>query len=118
MFKNLTNFSYKRNWKEAIGFYLSYLLLFIILGVIISVLIDILSGANTFDQGLNIGLKVGMITSIIFCVITSGLLLKEKKLFKNFWYIFLVLLSGILAYFGGSLFGLIIPAFITTKQSK
>lgn len=109
MFKNLTDFSYKRNLKEAIGFYLAYLLLGVILGGI--------AGALFVSQGFNQGVRVGTIVSIILSLVISGLLLKEKNLFRNFSYILLALLSGILAAFGGSLLGLIIPAVITTKDS-
>ena len=115
MFKNLTNFSYKRTWQEAIGFYLAFLLLSMILGAIAGALFG--GTANTFSQGFNQGVRVGAIIGIIFCLIISGLLLKEKKLFRNFGYILLALLSGILAAFGGSLLGLIIPAFITTREA-
>jgi len=114
MFNNLTNFSYKRNWKEAIGFYLAYLLLGIILSGIVGGLAG--SGYNTFNQGFTRGVSVGPMVAVIFCLIISGLLLKEKKLFRKFGYIILALLSGILAILGGTLLGLIIPAIITTKE--
>jgi len=124
MFKNLTNFSYKRNWKDAIGFYLAYLLLAVILGMIAGGLTGILmpSNATTFSQGFNQGLhqgvQIGTIVAVIYCLIISGLLLWQKKLYKNFGFILLALLSAFLAVFGASLLGLIIPAIITTKEIK
>lgn len=114
MFKNLTDFSYKRNWQEAIGFYLAYLLLGMVLAGIAGALTGILSGANTFSRGFNQGLGVGATISVVFSLIISGLLLKEKKLFRNFGYVLLILLGGILAV-GGLLLGLVIPAFISTR---
>lgn len=113
MFKNLTNFSYKRNWKEAIGFYLAFFLVCIILGAIAGASVGISGAMDVYKSR-----RAGTVVSVIFCLIVSGLLLKEKKLFKNFGYILLALLSGLLAVFGGSLLGLIIPAFMTTKESR
>ena len=124
MFKNLTSFSYKRNWKEAVGFYLVYLILGVILSGIIAGIIGpiILLGFRNLDisqaksQGFATGQQIGTYTIIMFVLIISGLLLKSKKLFKNFWYLVLALLGVILTVFGGLLLGLIIPAFITTKE--
>jgi hypothetical protein len=118
MLGNLTNFSSKKNWKQALIFYLAYFLLGLFITLLASLpeaMLGLVSGAN-----LEIlrKLHVGLIVSVIFCWIISGILLKNKKLFYNFGYIILALLSGVLAYFGGLLLGLIIPAIITTKQSR
>jgi hypothetical protein len=51
-------------------------------------------------------------------MLLSGLLIKEKKLYKNFGFLLLPILSGLLAIFGGALLGLIIPAVLTTRESK
>src|SRR3989344_840855 len=115
MFKHLTNFSYKRNWKEAIGFYLAYFLVGIILGGIGGALYGIQLGATTFSEGFNGGLGIGAVVGIVYSLAIAILLLIQKKLYKNFGYIVLALLSGILAAFGGSLLGLVIPAFLTTR---
>ena len=115
MFKNLTNFSYKRSWKEAIGFYLAYLLVGLILGGIAGGLSSIQSGATTFSEGFNTGLGIGQIVGIIYSLIISFVVLIQRKLYKNFGWVILALLNGLLAFFGGSLLGLIIPAFMTTR---
>jgi uncharacterized membrane protein YoaK (UPF0700 family) len=116
MFKNLTDLSYKRNWKEAIGFYLAYLLLGFILGAVAGAFMAAQSGATTFDQGFNQGVSIGAMVGIAYSLIVACALLWKKKLYKNFGYVLLALVSGILAAFGGSLLGLIIPAVITTKS--
>ena len=115
MFKNLTNFSYKRNWKEAIGFYLAYFIVGLILGGIGGALSSIQSGATTFSEGFSSGLGVGAMVAIVYCLVVAILVLAQRKLYKNFGYVILALLSAILAAFGGSLLGLIIPAFMTTR---
>lgn len=114
MFKHLTDFSYQRNWKEAIVFYLAYLILCFFLLVIAGVLVELSGLVIGFGQCLKFAIGI----AITFCLIISVLLLKEKKLFKSFGYIFLVLLSGAIASFGGVLLGLTIPAFLTTVKSK
>jgi len=115
MFKKLTNFSYKRNWKEAIGFYLAYFLVGLILSAVGGALSGIQSGATTFGEGFNSGLVIGAMIAIVYSLIISFVVLIQRKLYKNFGYIILALLSGLLAEFGGLLLGLIIPTFITTK---
>src|SRR3989344_3677755 len=104
MFKNLTDFSYKRNWKEAVGFYLAFFVLLIIISVLLSGMLVVMGLIDGFEEGS----RFGTIMAVIFCSIISILLLKKKKLLNNFGYI-------ILSLIGGALLGLIIPAFITTK---
>lgn len=116
MFKHLTNFGYKRNAKEAIGFYIAYLILIIMAAFLLGSALGIVMGAfYGFNFGL-IGLKVGNVIAIIITVVTAFLILKEKKLLSNFGYILLVLLSGILAVYLGCLGGLIPVAFLTTRK--
>ena len=119
MFKNLTNFLYTRNWKEAIGFYLAYFLVGLILGGILGgiggALAVIQSGATIFGDASNTGSLVGAMGGVVYSLAIAVLLLIQKKLYKNFGYVILALLSGILAAFGGALLGLIIPAFLTTR---
>jgi len=126
MFKNLTNFSYKRNWKEAIGFYLAYLFIGSILGGIVIILLygnSIKSGATTFSEAFYNSLRLsnrigGLVYSLIYSLSIAILLLIKKKLYKKFRYIILTFLSGILVVLGGKLLlGLIIPAFLTTKDT-
>ena len=114
IFKKLFDLSYKRNWKEASGFYLVYSFLGITLGAILGTLVDMFKSTDTPSQSV----KAMGIFTIIFCLVVSGLLLKGKKLYKNFGYIILALLSGILVHFVGALLTMIIPAFLTTREVK
>ena len=115
MFKKLAEFSYKRNWKEAIGFYLAYFLVGLILGGIAGGLSSIQSGATTFSAGFNAGLGIGQIVGVIYSLIISFVVLIQRRLYKNFGWVILALLNGLLAFWGGSLLGLIIPTFMTTR---
>lgn len=114
MFKNLTDFAYKRKVKEAIGFYLAYLFLIILLSGLFGGLMGLLTGQDNFEFGM----RVGNIVAIVVVLGISVLILKKKNLLDNFGHIILILLSGLLAFFGGGLLGLIPVAFLTTKEGQ
>jgi len=124
MFNNLINFSYKRNWKEAIGFYIFYL----ILGLVFSGLINLILGFTmqigiqhlSIDQARS---QVDAFTHdsaryefIVFVLMILILLLKTKKLLNNFKSILVILLSILLTYIGGIILGMLIPTLLTTSD--
>lgn len=112
MLKTLTDFSYKRNAKEAVVFYIAYLILAFILGGITGGLAGALMGENSYPLILGLGLFFG----ILYPTVISLLILRQKKLLNNFPFILLALLSGVLGIFGGALLGLIPAAYLTTKE--
>ncbi len=112
MFKELTNLAYKRNGKEAFGFYLAYLLATIALVFLIAVVVALTTGTTSYDAGFRIGE-----TSAIVLVITFSLVVVNAKKSWTFSNILLVLLSGILAFFGGGLLGLVPTAYLTTRDN-
>ncbi len=119
MFKHLMDFSYERNWKEAIGFYLAFLLMGLLA---ISILAGIVGGfildqASTFQSGFTVGMRVGIIAGPIYALIISCIVLKEKKLYKKFGYVLLVLVSVIIASLVGLVVSMLIPAFLTTRKN-
>lgn len=111
MFKELTNFSYQRTTKEAIGFYLAYLgalmIISAVLGAILSVIVQ-----------NNVGFKVGVVVAIIASTGISFWIIKEKNLLNHFEMILLALLAGVLAVFLGGLGGLIPAAYLTTRATN
>jgi hypothetical protein len=113
MFKKLTDFGYNRTGKEAFGFYLAYLLFVILAGSVVGGLL----GAIIPDSAYQNGFKVGTYVSVITSLVLSYLVLDRKKLTKDYTCIVLMLVAGLLGMFGGSLFGLIIPAYLTTKKN-
>lgn len=117
MFANLTDFSAKRTGKQALGFYLAYLVLGLILGAIFGLLGGIfLARGNTDSAAYTAGVQGGMLVAIFYPIVISFLVLRGKKLTGNFSYILLAVLSGILGYFGGALLGLIPAAYLTTRN--
>ncbi|KKQ80821.1 MAG: hypothetical protein UT02_C0002G0046 [Parcubacteria group bacterium GW2011_GWC2_38_7] len=116
MFKNLTKLGFKRTAKQAIGFYLAYLLLLLLCaGLLGGILAVVLNDTNLIAQ---ISLKLGNIIAITVTLILSFFILKAKKLLGNFKYILVALLSGFLALFLGALAGLIPVAYLTTREKQ
>ncbi|OGC05730.1 hypothetical protein A2526_05590 [candidate division WOR-1 bacterium RIFOXYD2_FULL_36_8] len=108
MFKNLIDFGYKRSALQALGFYLAY---FFLLLMIISLVGAVM---GLFGYGFMEGLKMGALFAIVISILLSILIVTAKNLL-NFMYIFLIIVAGMLAFLGGALLGLIIPAYLTTK---
>ena len=81
MFKNLTDFSYKRNFIEALGFYLAYLLLLIILNMLIMELVAVVIGT---PMAKRVMLDIMSYVSLIYFIFLSLKIVLAKKLFKNF----------------------------------
>ena len=120
VFNQLTNFAYQRNWKEAVGFYVAYLLLMIIVGAVLGGVGGNLfvSPASDFSMGFNFGVRIGTVAAIVLTLVLCFLVLKKKNLLNHFGFIILAILSGLLAVLGGGILGLIPVAYLTTKASQ
>jgi hypothetical protein len=114
MFKELLNFAYKRNFKEAIGFYLAHLVLFLLAIFILGTILASASGIEDTKIAYAFGLRMGSVVAIVYCVALASVVVKKKKLFGHFGYILIILLSGAVAIFGGALFGMLPVAYLTT----
>lgn len=116
MFTKLLDFSYKRTPLQALGFYLAYLFLSILIGFLFGALAGLLYSGSTSDQALyeNI-IKGGIVLVVLLSPAICLLILKTKGLLNNFGYILIVVLSAILAFFGGAILALIPAAFLTTR---
>ena len=112
MFKNLLDFGYKRTWLQAVGFYLAYFLLIIIIGFLAGALMGLIFSGGSVSA---MGVQIGNILAIVICLALSFTILYKKNQHKNFGLVLLALLSGILAFLGGGLLGLIPAAFLTTR---
>lgn len=103
----------KRNWKEAIVFYLAYLLL----GLLIGALSGGIAGAINPDNTFVIGAKVGTIVGTIYCLVLYFSIYIKKKL-TSFLFIIIGLIAGVVNLFLGNLVSLIFVAFLTTRENK
>jgi hypothetical protein len=110
MFNNLFNFEYKRSPLEALGFYIAYFVLFIALAFLVGLLMG-MTGLMEADQTFTVGV---IMASLVAFGLSTAIVVK-KKLWGNFLLVLLVPVAGILAAFGGMLFGGIVPAYLSTK---
>lgn len=111
MFKKLTTFSYKRNIKEAIGFYIAYIFLTFLISILLVIIIN-----STLGSLGNIWYNIGRFLSVVIPFTLSFLIIKSKNLFKKFFHIILFLFSGIImTYFNMGIFILmLIPTILST----
>ncbi len=110
IFNNLTNFAYKRTTKQALGFYIAYLLLIVICGALLGGV-----SALIVQDPVSFATRAGSMLAVVMSVTLAFMLLKAKNLHNNFLFIILALFSGLLALFGGGLLGLIPATYISTK---
>lgn len=115
MFSNLVNFGFKRNFIQAVGFYIAYLVLTILVAVLLAAVIGMATGNS---ESFEFGLMIGNVSAILVILGLSYLILDEKNLLRSFPFILLSLIAGVLAYFGGGMLGLIPIAYLTTRESK
>ena len=116
MFKDLFLLEKVRTKKEAVGFYLAYLLLLALVAGLVSFFVG--DPKAPFDEGFQSGQIIGAYFSIIACLILSLFVLYKKKQLNSFGLILIAVLSGIGAIFLGGLLGLVFVAYLTTKDSK
>lgn len=114
MFTNLTNLSYQRNKKEALGFYITYLVITILLGTFISAVAGLIVGHSSFS----LGIKIATLTALVVSMALSFLIIKRKKTTDNYGYIIIALLSGVLALLGGGILSLIPTTYLSTRKSS
>jgi len=113
MFKKLTEFGYKRTAVEALGFYLAYMVLILLVAFLIGAIMGVaLSAEIANDYAGTAGVYLMIIAPIILMI----LVMYEKGLLKDFRYILLTVLIGILTSFLAGFFDLLalIPVAVLT----
>jgi hypothetical protein len=117
VFKHLTDLGYERNKKEAFGFYLTYLFLFVLIGAVVAAIIGVATNTlpKSFSDTFTKGEEVGAIIVGLGSTALSIAVLSAKKE-SRYGFALLALMSGVLCFFGGGLFGFIIPACFTTLR--
>jgi hypothetical protein len=117
MFNHLTDFGYPRNKKEALGFYLVYLVLFVLIGAVIAAIIGVATHtvpknfSDTFTKGEEVG---AVIVGLGSAALSIAILSAKKE--SRYGFVLLALIGGMLCFFGGGLFGFIVPAYFTTLR--
>ncbi|WP_201027842.1 hypothetical protein [Leptospira interrogans] len=118
MFKRINDFAYQRNWKEAIVFYIVWLLITIISsGLISSIsigLVGIVGLKFLPEESFQIGIKIGNFIAVVSCFFISFTILKKKNLHTHIGFILIGLFSGLLAVILGGFGGLIPCLYLST----
>ena len=115
MFKNLTDFSYKRNFLQGVGFYLAYFLLAFFISGIIGSLLGMAFGPDKLRQ---IAIATGTVIALILCLTLFVMIIRAKKIFPSFGTILLLLATIFFALTGSSLLGLIPVSILSTFEPK
>ncbi len=115
VFKKLTDFSYVRSTKEAVGFYFAYFIMAVLIGALLGATSALLFPKEDLMQ---LGIRVGNVIAILIASLLAIANLSKKRLTGEYKYIMIALLAGLLAVFGGSLLGLIPVAYLTTVKAK
>lgn len=113
MLKDIGNLSMKRNWKEAIVFYVAYLLLLLLICFLTGVIIGV------FNPNYSVETVEKIATFIIaaYCIILYFAVYFKKKM-SSFPFIILGLVAAIISFLLGEILALIIVAFLTTRDDE
>ena len=120
MFEKLTDFAYTRSTKQAIGFYIVWLLVLIVISGSLALSYEIVAAdpGKTFAEGYAVGIRIGSIFAFIASAFFVVRVAMAKKRFSDSKMILYVLGTLVLVIIGGGLLGLIIPAYLTTLPVK
>lgn len=113
----LFNFSSKKSLKEALVFYLFYVILSLVLGFILDVLFLTLTNANLNIEAEIVkttGGVVGTTSGVIAFIVTYAILQARKV--SNTKLLGLSLLSGAIALLLSAFVGLILPSYLSTRK--
>ncbi|MDQ3460644.1 MAG: hypothetical protein M3498_15285 [Deinococcota bacterium] len=110
MFKNPTDLAYTRSPLEAAGFYLIYLFVFLALSALVSFLVF-----NVVTNDAELAFRVSRFVGGLAATVLSMALLQAKNLTKRFSLVTIAFLSGIITLFFGGFFGLLVPAYLSTR---
>jgi hypothetical protein len=116
MFSEAANFSFQRNWLQAIGFYLIYLLigllLFATLGAGAGRVLELMGFPNDeISKITNIG---GQFATVPYQMLLALLLLRKRK--KEPINLILTIISVLLSIFAGSIGGLVPVAILSMRR--
>jgi protein-S-isoprenylcysteine O-methyltransferase Ste14 len=119
MFTHLTDFKFRRNRSQAVGFYIVYLFATLLLSAIISFLYMSMNGQafsyddnESFSAAAQVGAKVFMAVVLVL----SFLILNAKNLLKHSRAIIIVVIGVVFTFIAGGLLGFIPLAYLTTLE--
>jgi hypothetical protein len=117
MFIKLFEFSFTRNTKQAIGFYIAWFVILAVASGLFSAAVIPFLGGTTFREGFSEGVKIGSSFVIIADTFFAFWIVKSKRSF-SVTNVALAFLAGALSIFGGAVLGLIPIAYLTTRPDN
>lgn len=108
-FSELSNFEYQRSAKQAIGFYLAYLVFIIILAGAFGALLGVSGGSHG-----SVSIVAGNLVAMILTGYLGFAIWRQKHLEPAM--LGLVALAVVLGLLGGGILGLIPVAYLTTRS--
>ena len=109
----LSDLSLKRNWKQAIVFYLAYLLLSFLVGALAGAIAGIINPDNVIE----LASKAGTIVGSIYCLVLYFSVYIKKKM-SSFPFILMGAVAFLVSLFLGTILSLIFVAILTTRDSQ
>ncbi len=104
---------------QALGFYAVAFMSVALLSVaIVTVIARIAFDAQTMQKAADLGIQVASVMSSLGSLLVCALVLWKKGLLKQIDSVAIILISGFLGFFGGTLLGMIIPALMTVRPAK
>ncbi len=111
MFRNLFTYSYTRTPAQAAGFYIVHVLLTVLFGLATTIVLIAITG----DSSEQFIIRIAVALSILSSLFVSFSIIEQKKKMKHTSFVLIALSSGLLALLGGSLFGMLPAAYLSTK---
>ena len=112
MVQKLFNFSYKRNFLDALIFYIFYLVIFYIIIFFIKDLTYVIFNLKSNTQIVS---WINIFFIVLLSMGFSFVILMKKNLYSDYRYIITIILVGILSFiFEGFIISMFLIAFLTT----
>ncbi len=116
MLSRIASLANQKNWREAFIFFVFHCVIVYIILIVIGVMLSafiLLSSINLHGEGSAIGGGIAGLVWIGYSLVLNSILIYRKKLYKNYWYIVLVIPSILYG-----LIGMVIAAFLTTRNAQ
>lgn len=116
MIQKLFNISYKRNFQDALIFYVFYLLVFSLVTILVEYIIFAIFSLN---GNAKIEIWIELFLTVLSSMIFSFVILLKKNLVYDYRYIITVILVGVISFiFRGYILSMIIITYLTTLDLK
>lgn len=113
LFASLGDLSYRRNWKQAIAFYVVWFIPAMLGGGVAGMVGTVVLGITDPQEAFRVGVRCGAIWACLYCATFAAAMLWNKKSYSPLSIICLLLAPG-LALLGGGLVGLVPVAYLST----